>query len=291
MDVAQQLHRLGGVARRHEIEEVTGRRALEEAVASGAVVRVARGRYALPLADAARDAALQLTGTAILLSAASAWGWPTKWPAARPQVAVPPGRTVEPAVREKYDVRWRAVPHDQRVDGWLASRVRTVHDCCALLPFDEALCVVDAALAEGRVSPRMLADVAHLPPRVRAKVLPVVEQGTQRSGGPFETVVRAVALDVAGLGLRPQVTIRDADGVVGRVDLADERLRIVVEADSSEFHAGRADFARDCERYSRLTVAGWLVVRVPWVVAMHHPERLRQWLERAVALRLDGRPG
>ncbi len=98
-------------------------------------------------------------------------------------------------------------------------------------------------------------------------------------------MLRAIALGVAGLDVQPQVRITDSDGFVGRVDLADRRLRIVLEADSHEFHAGRADFARDCERYSRMTTDGWVVIRIPWRMAMHQPDRVRALLERAVRRR------
>ena len=284
-DVVGVLREHGGVASRSELRRAVTRTALDRALRDGAVVRVARGRYALPLADAARDAALRLTGAAVLLSAAAFWGWPTKWPAARPQIAVPRGRTVPAALRESYDVRWRAIPHERRVAGWVTDRVTTVHDCCVLLPFDEALCVVDAALAEGRVSRRSLLDLADVAPRNRTRVRRVVEAGSHLAHGPFESVVRAVSLSVPGLSLVPQVTIDDPEGRVGRVDLADERLRIVVECDSSEHHAGAADFAADCERYSRLTVDGWLVIRVPWRMAMVEPDKLVRLLTRAVELR------
>ncbi|NHA67871.1 hypothetical protein [Phycicoccus flavus] len=285
MRVAEHLTRLGGVARRHELEACAGRAALEAAVAAGTVRRVARGRYALPTDDEARAAAHRLSGTVVLLSAAAHWGWATKVPAGLPQVAVPRGRKVPADVQREVDIRWRSVPPAQRVDGWVTSKARTVHDCAALLPFDEALCVLDSALRFGDVSPVDLHDLTEVPPRMRPRIQRVLDCGSDLAFGPFETVLRAIALDVPGLDVRPQVAIRDADGFVGRVDLADERLRIVIEADSHAFHAGAADFARDCERYSRLTCDGWIVIRVPWRMAMHEPERVRRLLERAVALR------
>lgn len=279
------LARLGGVATRATLEQQVGRAALERAVSGGDVVRVTRGRYALPTGDEARRAAHHLTGTAVLLSAAARWGWATKHPPDRPQVAVPRGRKVPADVRRRYDVRWRDIPSDQVVDGWVTSPTRTVHDCCALLPFDEALCVVDAALRDPDLDSRQLLALDHVPGRLRRRVLQVIEQGSELAHGPFESVLRAIALQVPGLDVTPQVRISDDDGFVGRVDLADRRLRIVVEADSHEFHAGPADFARDCERYSRLTADGWLVIRVPWRMAMHEPQRVRTLLERAVRLR------
>ncbi len=285
MDPVELVRRSGGIARRSDVVPLVGRAALRTAVTDGRLVRVTRGRYALPVAQPAHDAALRLTGTAVLLSAAAHWGWAAKWPPDRPQVAVPRGRRVPSDARTRYDVRWREVPAGARVDGWVTSPVRTIHDCCVLLPFDEALCVLDSALRGHDSDLRGLRDFSDVPPRMRRRVMAVLDAGSELAHGPFESVVRAVALGVPGLDVRPQVSISDADGFIGRVDLADERLRIVVEADSHEFHAGAVDFARDCERYSRLAAAGWLVIRVPWRMAMTEPQRLHRLLERAVALR------
>jgi very-short-patch-repair endonuclease len=283
--VEEQLVRVGGIARRHEIEKARGRGPLDEAVRRGEVVRVARGRYALPTADDARRAAQELTGTAILLSAAAHWGWRTKWQPRMPQVAVPLGRKVPQEVRGRVDVRWRTVPGEQVVGGWVTSRVRTVHDCCALLPFDEALCVVDSSLREGRVSKGDLVVMDRVPPRKHARVRRVIECGDRAADGPFESVLRAHALEVPGLEVRPQVRIDDEDGWVGRVDLADERLRIVLEADSHEFHTEAEPFARDCVRYNRLVATGWLVLRFPWPHVMKRGREIVKLLVRVVALR------
>ncbi|HMM96208.1 hypothetical protein [Phycicoccus sp.] len=285
MDAVETVRRLGGVAGRREVEASAGRADLERAIHAGTLVRVTRGRYALPTADEARSAALRLTGTAVLLSAAAHWGWRTKRPPERPQVAVPRGRRVARAVQDELDVRWRTVPRQHVVDGWVTSPVRTLHDCCVLLSFDEALCVVDSALSDHHTDLRGLHDLTGVPPRLHRRVAHVLGHGTDLSSGPFESVVRAVALGVPGLTVQPQVRIADPEGFVGVVDLADERLRIVIEADSHAFHSGPADFARDCERYSRLTADGWLVIRVSWRMAMEEPDRLHRLLTRAVEQR------
>jgi very-short-patch-repair endonuclease len=287
VDVTQHLARAGGIAGRREVEGLVGRAALAAAVANGEVLRVARGRYALPTASAAQQAARELTGTAVLLSAAAHWGWRTKWQPRVPQVAVGRGRKVPSQVRRRVDVRWRSIPTDDVVDGWVTSRVRTVHDCCALLPFDEALSVVDSALREGRVTRQQLMALAHVPARLRPRVARVVAAGDARAANPFESVLRALALDVPGLTVRPQVQISDADGWIGRVDLADVALRIVLEADSHEFHTEAEAFARDCWRYDRLVADGWLVLRFPWVHVMHRPEAIRALLTRVVTRRRE----
>lgn len=87
-------------------------------------------------------------------------------------------------VREEVDVRWRSVPEHQVADGWVTDRVRTDHDCCALLPFDEALVVVDSALREGRVALPDLLTLDHLPGWLRRRVGTVVRAGDARAANP-----------------------------------------------------------------------------------------------------------
>jgi very-short-patch-repair endonuclease len=82
------------------------------------------------------------------------------------------------------------------------------------------------------------------------------------------------------------VRIDDEDGWVGRVDLADRELRIVVEGESLEFHGEREMFDRDCARYSRLSADGWLVLRFSWTQVMTRPDWVRSVLVRAVAQRV-----
>ena len=107
---------------------------------------------------------------------------------------------------------------------------------------------------------------------------------TQASGlaaNPFESVLRAIALDVPGLDLRPQVPIDDR-GFRGRPDLVDEALRLVVEADSHEFHAStRGQHNRDCARYNALVVRGWTVLRFTWEQVMFDRDSVREVLVSA----------
>ncbi len=69
-----------------------------------------------------------------------------------------------------------------------------------------------------------------------------------------------------------------------RPDLVDDRLRIVLEADSFEWHGGRSALARDARRYNTLVVDGWLVLRFAWEDVMHDPRYVRAVLVAATAL-------
>jgi very-short-patch-repair endonuclease len=285
-DVVTAMTHLGGIATRAEVIKATSRPAVERALRDGLIERVARGRYALPTASQAKREAHRLKGTAHLLSAAAHWGWTTKWQPRAPQIAVPRGRRVTPSQHQGVLISWRAIPA-AAVDGWVTLPVRTVIDCAAALPFDEALAVADSALRSRDVTRAELRSAAEaLPGRGRrGRVMRVVEAADARAANPFESVLRAIALDVAGLVVVPQHRIERHGKFVGRVDLADLRLRIVLEADSYEFHGERELFEKDCKRYDELVVEDWLVIRFGWTQVMTKPAWVREMMAGAVLLR------
>ena len=96
-------------------------------------------------------------------------------------------------------------------------------------------------------------------------------------------MLRAIALGVEGTTWDPQHRIR-YDDFFAKVDLADDALGIVLEADSFEFHGERAALSRDCERYDELVSRGWLVLRFTWEQVMLRPA----WV--AAGHRADGAP-
>lgn len=278
VSVVEALERAGGVASRRALVAVTSRRAVDRAVAAGDVVVLARGRYALPVVDAAVREAHRLTATVSHLSAALAHGWEVKSPPGVPHVTVP---------RKRNPGLSGVVPHwadlaSGDVDGLVTSQERTLLDCARSLPFDEALAVADSALRHGFGVERLrqLAEAARGPGSRQVRA--VAAEATTLAANPFESVLRAVALAVLGLALRPQVEIWQP-AFLGRVDLADRRLRIAVEADSYAWHGGRRAFAEDCRRYNQLAVHGWLVLRFSWEEVMHHPASVVAVLEAAVA--------
>lgn len=285
--VVEVLSKLGGVATWGELIEATTRSQVEAAIGTGAVIRSSHGRYALPSANQARVAAHRVNGTAILLSAAAHWGWRTKWQPRQPQVAVPRGRRVPKSRRDGVALSWRGIPTEDVVDGWVTSRVRTVLDCAAGLPFDEALAVADSALAgRGVTLQELQARALALPARgPRTRILRVVRAANPLAANPFESVLRAIAMEVPGLLVRPQHRI-DVDGrFVARVDLADLSLRIVLEADSMEFHGLPELMEKDCKRYDELVADDWLVLRFSWMQVMAKPAWVADVIARTVQLR------
>lgn len=155
-------------------------------------------------------------------------------------------------------------------------------DCAKALPFDEALAVADSALRSGDVDRRqLLAAVRSSSRNRRSKALEVIEAADPRAANPFESVVRAIARDVEGLRVVPQVQIPR----VGRVDLCDEELGIVIEAESHEFHSSPAGLRKDVNRYTECARQGLIVVRFVWGQAMNQPDQVREALTDVVSRR------
>ncbi len=272
MDTVAALTRLGGIATASEVLALTTRKRLRGAVSAGRVVHVSRSRYALPAVDEARALAISLDGHLRLLSAAAHWGWKTKWPARWPQLQV----AERPAVPTDASVRVGALPSGD-LDGWATSRVRTVLDCAAELPFDEALAVADSALRSGEVTSAELERAA--PHDVRR----VVEHASALAANPFESVLRAILIE-AGIAVVPQwaTTIH---GVTYHPDLADPLHGIAIEANSWAHHASKVDHDRDCVRYNALVLAGWVVLRFTWEQVMFAPDEVVATVRAALALR------
>jgi very-short-patch-repair endonuclease len=53
-------------------------------------------------------------------------------------------------------------------------------------------------------------------------------------------------------------------GLHARPDLVDEDLRLVLEADSFEWHGDRVALRDDARRYDLMVVNGWRVLRFAW---------------------------
>ena len=284
MDPVLALTRLGGVARWGALRRMCSGRRLRRALRDGHIVRGYYGRYALPHADSARAAGSRLTGYVSHTSAALHWGWAVKTAPTLPHVTVSRHRKIAAARRDGVVLHWRDLGADSVVEGWVTSPVRTVIDCCIDLPFDEALAVFDSSWRAG-LKPRDVQLVAlTLPRRQRERVLAVARAADPRAANPFESVLRAIALSVPGLSVEPQVVVKDST-FWARVDLADESLRMVIEAESFEFHGSRKAFDRDCRRYNSLVIREWLVLRFTWEQVMFEPELVAETLRALVHLR------
>jgi very-short-patch-repair endonuclease len=276
MSVVEILTRLGGVATTSTLVRLSSRAELEQALAGGQVRRVGRGRYVLPVVADALQEAHSLAGVLSHTSAALAWGWPVKTIPEQPHVTVPHKRKVRRGRR--VVLHRRDLTADEIVDG-RTSRDLTLEQCLRALPFDEALAVADSALRQGYPAAALRALSRDVRGAGAARVRRVAAHADPRAANPFESGLRAAALSVPGLHTVPQVQIGDA-----RPDLVDVDLRIVLEADSFQWHGGRAQLRRDAHRYNRLVLDGWLVLRFAWEDVMFSPELVHSNLVQAVSL-------
>jgi len=287
MSVVEALERLGGVATRGTLVGASTRLDVDQALEVGDIIVLARGRNALPQVDAARSGAHRVTGAVSWRSAAQTYEWELLRTPPLPEVTVTPSRKLTKDQRRGLQVH-RGALHDSEVDEGVTTRARTLVDCIRGLPFDEALAVADSALRHG-FSAKLLSGLAR---NARgpgsAQMRRVAALASADKANPFESGLHAIAATVPGLTVRPQVAIRDPH-FLGRPDLVDQRLQIVLEADSFEWHGGRSALSRDARRYDELVVRGWLVLRFAWEHVMDEQAWVRSILVAAVAERSDQR--
>jgi hypothetical protein len=280
--IEDELLARGGVATRAQLVAATGRSAVDEALRSGRIVALARGRYALASTDGALAAAHRLSGVLTLESAAVHHGWAVKTVNGPPHIAVPRKRRLRPGQAEGVVVHYRSLTADD-LDGMATSREATLLHCLRELPFDAALAVADSALRDGeRAMLRRVGATAR--GAGAAQVRRVAGEARPEAANPFESVLRALALQVPGWRPEPQRWIELPNRWV-RPDLVDVDLRIVLEADSFEWHGDRAALRDDARRYDELVVAGWLVLRFAWEDVMFDQDWVTGILRAVVASR------
>jgi very-short-patch-repair endonuclease len=286
MEITALMPVLGGVATRQMLVRLTSRRALDDAVEAGQVVRIARGRYAVPEVHEGTELAVKVAGHVCLVSAALAHGWKVKVVPDLPQVAVPKDRRFDVETKALMDVSWIDL-RDEQVEGLATDAATTLEMCGRRLPFDEGLAIADSALRSGFPARRLrtIAESAKGPGSARLRR--VATHADPRAANPFESVLRAISLQVDGLHAEPQVRLRGRLSLDVRPDLVDRHLRIVLEADSFEWHGNRAALRRDARRYDLLVANGWVVLRFSWEDVMHRPEWVRSVIEAVVDERTE----
>lgn len=253
------VEHLGGVASRRQLMELHGRGAVERLLVAGDLVAAARGRLALPHGDEARRAAYALSGLVSHASAAMAHGWEVAVVPPKPHITVPRGRRVSAEQRRGAVIHFaRRLPP---AEGLVTAPEVTLGDCLRSLSPAEALAVADSALRQGVVGASGLAEIAD---RLRGTGAPqarrVAQLATVRAANPFESVLRFLALK-AGLDVEPQVELPEL-GMTP--DLVDRKRRLVLEADSFEWHGKRKALMRDARRYNAMVINGWVVLRFCW---------------------------
>ncbi len=270
------LVELGGVARTDQLLARCSPRAIKRASLSGAISQVGRGRYQLASADEAAVAAARLHGTLSHLSAAQHHGWEIARDPDRPWVAVRRNRNISPAHRRGVHLSFS----DAR--GTATDPVQTVLDCARRLSFGEALTVADSALRHGVDSVRLRTAAAAARGPGAGGCRRVAAEATPLAANPLESMLRAIALDIPGLDVRPQLPVQ-LPGVLVHPDLVDVDLGIVIEAEGWLYHGASPEaFARDLWRYTMLVVRGWQVVRFGYRQVMDQPDYVSEALNLLV---------
>lgn len=290
-EVRRQVWQHGGVARRSELE--VDHRALARALDSGAVVRVARGTYALSDQQPPLVAAAQAGGVASHSTAAQLWLLDLVSSPAHPHVTVRRNRRMTGTASAGLVPHWADLP-DSDVDGLVTTPLRTVVDCARSMPLPESLAIADSALRRRLFShDELLVCADQTRGAGRRAVLLVADHASDEAANPFESALRGIAIGAGVTGVRPQVPL-EVRGAFIRPDLVDPALRLVAEADSFAWHGQRRALATDCRRYDELVADGWSVLRFAWEQVMFDQEWVAQTLVDTAELcraRIRGRSG
>lgn len=276
------LTALGGVATRDALVRSTSRRHVDRARREGWIARPARGIYALPDVDDALSVAASVRGVLSLTSAALFHGWAVKTVPDLPHVTLARGRHVAPDLVGRAHWHRCDLHSSEIVDGIVTSKEVTLMQCLRTLPPDEGLAIADSAARAGEWSLLRRVAASARGPGSR-QVREVAAAASDQAANPFESVLRHICSTVPGLNVVPQVWIETRDGPV-RPDLVDGHNRIIAEADSFEWHGGRAALRRDARRYNVLVIDGWWVLRFAWEDVMFEPEYVRTVLAATVLL-------
>jgi hypothetical protein len=254
----------GGIAGR-DLLAASGRHAVRRSLDAGLVVRVGRARFSLPVAASSLGIAHGLSGVLSHVSAARFWGWEVPVRLGDVEVIVPRGRRPRPAPGAV--VRRRDLATSDTVAPGVTTPLRTVLDAATDHSFADALAIADSALRSGLVTPdELVAAAIGSPERGRARRLKVARAADPRADNPFESVLRALAIE-AGLAVVPQVSLFTGDRWL-RPDLLDDGRALAIEAESFTWHGNRQHLMRDCRKYNDLSLLGLTVVRFAWEQVM-----------------------
>lgn len=273
MTVAATIERVGGWATRRELRKVHSRRTIERAVAEGSVLRIGRFRFTAPTTAMALQHAAQLDGHLSHLSAALHHGWKVKTIPTHTWVTIPRKRGALGCDTAGVHVHRSDVGPDESRER-VTTPLRTVLDCARTLPFDEALTVADSALRSGKVGrDELRAAAAKAAGPGSVQVRRVAQHASDKADNPLESVLRALTIEV-GLELTPQLQVTES-GMFAVVDLGNEDLLLIVEAEGYETHGTRKGLRRDCVRHTEFAVFGWTSLRYAYEDVMFEQEWVR----------------
>jgi hypothetical protein len=248
---------------------------------NGWLHRVHRGVYAVghrnPPLEGRFLAAVKACGPEAVLShrsAAALWGI-LEWEERHPEVTVPQGLTRAHEgirVHRSRHLDGRDRTHYQGIP--ITTAARTVADLAAHLPSNGVRRLVRRALALRLASVRELLElVERLAPRPgTSKLRRVIAAGPS----PTRTDLEDMVLDLILRGGLAHPDVNVPIIVNGRRIVPDFRWpeqRLIVEADSVQWHGSRLAREDDAERQAWLEAAGERVLRVTWHQAVSQADR------------------
>jgi len=174
------------------------------------------------------------------------------------------------------------------VDGMLVTgRVRTMIDCLTLVPYPQALRLLDVALQRSWIEWDSLCS------RVRAR--------TGRTGTPqLVRLIRASSVGTRSeaerrfvrllrrthiVGWQANVVVSDHVGPIGEIDIAFVAHRLAIEVDGRAWHSAAERFQWDRTKQNRLVAAGWTVLRFTWDDITLRPEHVIATVRAALTRR------
>lgn len=249
MDAASLCRSMGGVASRAElVSRGATRGALDAALATGDLRRIARGIYAVPEAPFAQRAARVWDGRLTCVTALRALGLPAPSTTSTVHLAIGAQRSLPPSRRHPVGtcLHWLQDP------SWAATTLGSLDVSSLCLSDINQLAAIDAGLQRGLITRADLDELRVTPPS-RAAWLRAQCDPTCQS--PYETIAR-VAMREAGLSVATQVQLTGRHRVDFVVDGS-----VVVEIDGQPYHMNERAFWVDRRRDREATLRGHTPLR------------------------------
>lgn len=279
---SQTIERHGGLAPTYELLAAGWTSyQLTRAVASGDIIRVRQGWYALPETPELLQQAVRVGGRLSCISGALRYGMPVS---GSPFLHVAVARN-SCRLRSKDDKSTRLIDDNRAVvvhwtddrdsdDRMLQSPIRCVADMVRCQSAELVVAAADAALRLGLFSLRDWRSVlSSLPDRLAA----LLGRVDARSESITESLAR---FRFHGLGIEPRLQVKIAG--VGRVDMIFGE-RLVIEIDGWAYHGDREQFERDRRRDARLSAKGFRVLRFSYRQVMHSWSEVKAAVLAAIA--------
>lgn len=256
------LAALGGVGTTDSVRQAgVSRRNIEAGMLENSIIRVARGVYALPDAEAWRIHAGRHHAVPGCVTAASEAGlWVVKDPG-KPHLAARHGRPVPGCVVHR--------------SGLPLTHLDIVCQSLRCLPPLEGLTIAESAVKKGLVR---LQDLRERFPAVREQsILGLVNRIRPQSASIIETMARYL-LEEAGLTVEVQVKIPG----MGHLDLLVDGL-LGIETDGYAHHSSREAYREDRRRWNVTVVRGVPTLRVTFEMLLNEPAEFVRMTHQALA--------